>query len=79
MKNNLRFLALLVCAIMICSMNAVGMFVPVFSEQLQREKKVYSKATMEHEFADNRVLVILNNEASLNYLRKNTSERCDHL
>ena len=39
MKNNLRFLALLVCAIMICSMNAVGMLVPVFSEQLQREKK----------------------------------------
>lgn len=36
------------------------------------EQKVYSTATLDDAFADNRILVILTNEASLNYLETGT-------
>ena len=69
MKNWKRIIALFVCAVMLFSAEEIGMICSVFAEQIQREEKTFSQATVKDAFVDNHVVVVLNNEASLDFLQ----------
>lgn len=69
MKNWKRVIALLICAVVLFSAEEIGVLYPVFAEQMQREEKTFSQATIEDKFVDNHVVVVLNNETSLGLLQ----------
>ena len=64
MKIQKKLLILVLCAAMILTLDAFEIIIPALAAPIEKEQKIYSQATIEDEFADNSVIVVLKNEAS---------------
>ncbi len=71
----IAILFLLICFSNLCFIFAVD--TAAESKDIYSEEKVYSKATLEDDFADNRILVVLKNGASLDFKEHNTLDFSD--
>ena len=70
MKEKMRYVSvLMVCVILTVSLLVGTVSIPVLAgTQNDNKQTAYDNSELEGDFADNRVLVILNNHASLDYL-----------
>ena len=71
----IAILFLLICFSNFCFIFAVD--TSSEAKDIYSEEKVYSKATLEDDFADNRILVVLKNGASLDFKEHNTLDFSD--
>ncbi len=70
MRTMNRLLACVLCAALILLSPTTNPAISVLADDSStEEQKIYSNATMEDAFADNYIMVVLNNEASLDYLQ----------
>ena len=73
MKLVRKIFALATCFILLLTIQTSAYYLAVFADSMNlAEQKVYSHATLDDAFADNRILIMLTNEASLSYLETGT-------
>ena len=69
MKITKKIFAIIIFAVHVLSLLLPELALPVTAESAKnKEQKIFSHATMEDKFADDSVMVVLKNEASINYL-----------